>query len=117
MSWIRGITAVILGGATIAYASGYDDVLYRTIMSYGASIFVYVMVNVIDLFCFFLDLMPALPYASDYVMGLTSFITVLARANTFFPVAETALMFSFTVGFILVFFTIKIILKLIPTIG
>jgi len=121
MQWVKSIALSIVGGVCLAYATGYDGEIYRAIMNFGANIFVYVMAKVIDLFCYFLDLLPGMPNAGDYHSpyngAITSFITILARANTFFPVAETAYMFSLTIAFLLVFITIKFILKLIPTIG
>ncbi len=117
MLWILGATALILGGGYLAYATGVDDEIYRTIMNFGANLFVYVLAKVMDLFVWFLDLMPALPYAGEYVNGITTLVTLLARANTFFPVVETCLMFGFAVSFLLIFITVKFVLKLIPTIG
>lgn len=117
MLWILGMTSVIIAGGYLAYATGVDDEIYRTVMNFGANIFVYIMAKVIDLFCYFFDLMPALPYSSGFVNALTSFITILARANTFFPVAEACFMLAFTVAFLLIFISVKFVLKLIPTIG
>lgn len=117
MVWIARIVGVILGGGAIAHAMGIDEEMYRTIMNFGASIFVYVTAKVIDLFCWFLEFIPALPYAGGYVNALTSMITILARANTFFPVVETCFMLAFTITFLIIFISIKFILKLIPTVG
>jgi len=117
MIWIAGITALIVAGGYLAYATGVNDEIYRTIMNFGANIFVYVLAKVIDLFCYFLDLMPALPYAVSFGNAITTLITVLARANTFFPVEEACYMFGFVVAFLLIFIAIKFVLKLIPTIG
>lgn len=117
MLWIAGITAIVIGGGYLAYATGVDGDIYRTIMNFGSGIFVYVLAKVIDLFCYFLDLMPALPYSSGFVNAITTLVTVLARANTFFPVVETCFMFAFTITFLIIFICIKFILKLIPTIG
>ena len=94
MSWIGRIVAVLVGGAGIAYASGYDRGIFRALMNFGAGIFMYLLANVVDLFCWFLDQLPALPYSPDFVIAVTNLITLLARANTFFPVVETAFMFS-----------------------
>ena len=117
MPWIAAVAIAILGGGYLAYATGVDDEIYRTIMNFGANIFVYILAKVIELFCYFLDFMPALPYSSGFVSALTTLITVFARANTFFPVVETAYMLAFTITFLLIFISVKFVLKLIPTIG
>ena len=117
MLWAAGITALIVAGGYLVYSVGVDEEIYRTVMNFGANIFVYIMAKVVDLFCWFLDFLPALPYSSDFVIAVTNLVTLLARANTFFPVVETCFMFAFTVAFLLVFISIKFILKLVPTIG
>jgi hypothetical protein len=117
MTWIAAIVGIIVAGGGIAYLTGYDDVIYRTVMNFGAAIFLYVLTKVMELFCWLLDALPPLPNASQYGNAITNFLTILARANTFFPVVEFAFLFSFTIGFLLIFITVKFILKLIPTIG
>ena len=117
MLWLAGVTAMIVAGGLIAYKTGVDEEIYRTVMNFGAGIFVYVMAKVVDLFCWFLYFLPALPYSPDFVVAVTNLLTLLARANTFFPVVETCFMFGLTVAFLLVFISLKFVLKLIPTIG
>jgi len=119
MSWISKLIITALGGAVagVTYLTGFDEVIYRTIMNWASAIFIYLLAKIVDLFTWLLDMLPNLPYSSQFGAGISQIIIVAVRANTFFPVAETFFMFGFVVGFILIFFTIKIILKLIPTIG
>ena len=115
MACCRG--ALAAGGYFFAYKTGVDDVIFRTISNWASSFFMYLLVKIIDLFTWLLDMLPDLPYSTQFGAGISNFIIVAARANTFFPVAETFFMFGFVVGFILIFFIVKMILKLIPTIG
>ena len=119
MGWIKSTILWALGGAVagVTYATGFAEEIYRTIMNWASAFFIYILAKIVDLFCWLLDLLPELPYSQQFASGIAQIIMVSVRANTFFPVAETFFMFSFLVGFIIVFFTIKIILKLIPTIG
>ncbi|MCL2622888.1 MAG: hypothetical protein FWD31_04390 [Planctomycetaceae bacterium] len=117
MPWLVVVAALAAGGFFFAYKTGVDDVIFRTISNWASSFFMYLLVKIIDLFVWLLDMLPDLPYAGHFASGISQFIIIAARANTFFPVAETFFMFSFVVGFLLVFIIIKLILKLIPTIG
>ena len=91
--------------------------MVNAIYSMLAEMFVYVLMKVIDLFCYFLDLLPPLPNSAAYGNSLTTFISVMRQANTFFPVVETAFIFCLVITFLFIFIAIKFILKLTPFIG
>jgi hypothetical protein len=116
MIW-AGIAAFLVAGGVIAYQTGFDEIIYRTIMNFGASFFTYILIKIMDLFSWLLDLFPDVPEVQHYSGAIQSLLTFLVRANTFFPVIEVVFMFGFMVLFITIFFCVKIILKLIPTIG
>ena len=103
----------VLSGAVagITYATGFAGEIYRTIMNWASAFFIYILTKIVDLFCWLLDLLSVLPYSQQFASSISQIIMVSVRANTFFPVAKTFFMFSFLVGFIIVFFVIKIILK------
>jgi len=112
--WVLGGA---VAGAGITYSTGFLPDIYMTIMNWASAFFIYVLAKIVDLFTWLIDQLPELPYSQDFANGISQIIILGVRANTFFPVAETFFMFAFLVGFIIVFFTIKMILKLIPYIG
>ena len=115
MSWIGRIVTLLTGGVVgVAYATGFDEIILRTLMNWVSSIFLYFLAQFIDLLVWLIDLLPALPYSSSFSQGISQIILVAVRVNTFLPVEEFFYIFGFVVGFLLIFITIKLILKIIP---
>ena len=116
MAWIGAIVAFVVGGGYLAYATGVDDVIYRTIMNFAASLFCYLAAKSIELGIFTIDFLPDLPYSSIQA-GLTYFLQILATANTFFPVKEFLGALTFMFLFYVSLIAIRGILKIIPGMG
>jgi len=116
MGWIKTFVVWALGGAVagITYATGFDQVIYRTLANWISALFVYLLAKCVDLLCWLLDMLPALPYSADFTNGITQIIIVAVRANTFFPVVEAFYLFGFFIGFLAIFICIKLLLKIIP---
>jgi hypothetical protein len=118
MKWLwNSIASLIVGGGVVSYVTGFDEIIYRTIMNFGASIFMYILIKVIELFTWLFDMLPPLPNVGYYSGSIMTFLRIVVMGNTFFPVMELLSMVAFAVVFISLFFLVKIILKLIPTIG
>ena len=114
MVWTALLVTAIVGGAVYAYKSGYNTIMLRTLMNWTSGIFLYLLAQFMDLLVWLIDLLPALPYSSSFSQGISQIILVAVRVNTFFPVEELFYIFGFVVGFLLIFITIKLILKIIP---
>ena len=65
---------------------------------------------------FLIDLLPDInwPFSASDVSSLHS---ALSTWNMFFPITETVLLSAFYLSYIFLFSTIKIVVKLIPTVG
>jgi len=116
MAWISSFVAKALGGAAqgIGYVTGFVQDIYYTIINAVAAIFIYLLAKCIDLLCWLLDQLPALPITPEMEAGLMDVIMIAASLNDFFPVVEAFYMFGFVVGFISIFICIKLLLKIIP---
>jgi len=116
MAWIGAIVTFIVGGSYLAYATGVDDVIYRTIMNFAASLFCYLAAKSIDLGFIVIDFLPPLPYSSIEA-GLSYFLQILVTANTFFPVMEFVGVLTFMFLFYVALIAWRIVLKLVPGLG
>jgi len=114
MGWIATIVSSFIAGFYFVYMDGVDGVMFRTLINFLASVFLYITAKVIDLLVYFIDMLPNLPEAGAYV---NTFLDSIRVFNTFVPVVETCFALGLTVVFLLSFITIKLILKMIPTIG
>ena len=116
MKWIGlAVSGALLGA--VAHKTGFDETILRTLINYGSSFFLYILAKVIDLLCWFVDMIPPLTFTADYIMGLENIIVLVGQLNNFFPVVELFVMIFFTIIFIIAFVAFKLIYKAIPTVG
>ncbi len=117
MGWITGIvSAIVGGGAFIAYKTGFDDVIYRTIMNWLADVFVYIIAKSIDFFIVSLEFLPEF-HLEDYQSSVAYTVSVLSLANTIFPILEFVSLIGGVCAFYMFLIGIRIIFKIVPGLG
>jgi len=117
MTWWGRILGLVGLGGGVAYATGFDQVIYRTLINFGSAVFCYLLASVMNLLSWLLDQLPDIDFSPDFVNGMISFLIFLSQLNTFFPVVEFFSIFSFVISFNFISFVVKRFLKLIPFIG
>jgi hypothetical protein len=107
-----------LGGGigALAWMTGFDQVIYRTIQNWFADAFVYVIAKAIEWFVRMLDLFPDID-GSQYQQAAERVFYVLSMADTFFPIylfvslmGHAFMLYVFLIG-------LRIVLKFIPGMG
>jgi hypothetical protein len=110
--------ALPVGGGlgALAYVTGFDKVIYRTLQNFLADAFVYLIARSIEWFVKMLDLFPDVD-ASQYQAAAERVFYVLGTANTFFPI----LLFVYLMGYAFMLYVfligLRIVLKFIPGMG
>jgi hypothetical protein len=118
--WAGRIASSLLG--RLAYAVGevsnYLNGLFEILLNVLSSFFVYILGQAFEFLAIGLEGLPSLPDSIKSSAGyLPSFISFAYKLNVFFPVLELLIAISFLFMFVMAFFVVKMILKLIPTIG
>jgi hypothetical protein len=106
------------GGAigALAYMTGFDKVIYRTLMKWGADLLVYLIAKSIEWFVSMLDFFPDVD-ASQYQAAAERVFYVLSTANTFFPVLLFVNLMTIAFLSYLLLIGLRIVLKFIPGMG
>ena len=117
MPWIAAIVSVMVaGGGYLAYATGFDAVIYRTIMNWSSDTFVYVVAKGLEYFISTLDYVPNFSL-EQYQDAAIYFLSIMSLANTIFPIVEFVGLMAFTFTMYLVFIAIRNVLKIMPGMG
>ena len=118
MSWLSKYISWISGGVVfLAFSTGFNRVIYRTLMNYGSGIFCYLLAKFVNFGTWVIGLLPALPSDSTYRVAVENLIFILGRANTYFPVLEFVGIFVIVFLVMLVLSVVRIVLKFVPTLG
>jgi hypothetical protein len=118
--WLGRIGASLLGRTAyaIGVVSDYLNGLFEVLLNVLSSFFIYILGKSFEFLAYCIDQLPSFPdVLKSSTVNLPYFISLAYRLNVFFPVLELLIAVSFLFTFVSVFFTIKMILKLIPTIG
>jgi hypothetical protein len=118
--WAGRIASSLLG--RLAYAVGevsdYLNGLFEILLNVLSSFFVYLLGQAIEFFASCIDRLPSFPeYIRNSSSYLSQFIFFAYRLDSFFPVYELLVSLAFFFSFVSIFFVVKMVLKLIPTIG
>ena len=117
MGWIGTVVGLIFSGsACFAYATGFDAVIYRTIMNWTSDLFVYLIAKGLEYFVSTIELLPDYSF-ENYQQAAVYVLSALSVANTVFPIVELVRSLVFVCAFYLILILIRIIFKLIPTLG
>lgn len=114
--WIMGAAAVLTGSGYLVFKTGLDKELFRTISSALTDTFVAIMIPLLKGGTVLLDQLPTIPL-QGYSMHISKVMDIVSALNSFVPVVEFLAIYSVVVLFVFVFIVIKLVLKLIPTIG
>ena len=113
-----GAAGLVSGTSYWAYKTGNDLGLFRTISSALSSMFMEITILLMQVATILLSQLPDLPSSfRGQHSTISQVIEMGATMNQFMPVVETLIAFSAFMLFLLVFITVKFVLKLIPTIG
>ena len=117
MGWLGNVIGLVFSGtACFAYATGYDAVIYRTIMNWTSDIFLYLLAKGLEFFIKTVELLPDYSF-ENYQQAAEYTLTYLAKANTIFPVVELLASLIFLCGLHLCVVLIRVILKIVPGLG